>query len=348
MAAKAFITGLSGPRLTRDERLFLGDERPWGLILFSRNCREPHEIEDLIAGFRDAVAAANAPVLIDQEGGRVQRLNPPHWHAYPPARVFGRLAADEAAEGVRAAYLSARLIAADLGRLGITVDCLPVLDVAHPGMTDAIGDRAYSSDSELVARLGKAAADGLLAGGVLPVMKHLPGHGRATADSHRSLPMIEAPADELESSDFRPFAELSGLPIGMTAHVVLRAYDPAQPATTSETIVGRVIRGLIGFDGLLLSDDIGMQALSGDFTRRASAAYDAGMDIVLHCSGVMAEMRAVAAAAPDLSGRSEARASAALARLEPPGTFDPEAGREELMRLCRRADWPAEAGLEQG
>jgi beta-N-acetylhexosaminidase len=339
MAAKAFITGLSGPRLTRDERLFLGDERPFGLILFARNCREPPEIEDLVASFRDAVSAP-APVLIDQEGGRVQRLRPPLWRDYPPARVFGEIARDEPEEGERAAFLAARLIAADLAALGITVDCSPVLDLAHPGITEAIGDRAFSSDPALVARLGQAVAGGLLAGGVLPVIKHMPGHGRATSDSHTSLPKVDTPRAELEESDFRPFADLADLPIGMTAHVVYTRVDPAKPATTSDIIVQEVIRGLIGFDGLLLTDDIGMGALAGDFGGRARAAYDAGVDVVLHCSGAMPEMRAVAVAAPELAGRAAERAAAALKRLKGPEPLDADGAWTELMELCRRADWP--------
>jgi beta-N-acetylhexosaminidase len=340
MAAKSFITGLGGPRLTRDERLFLGDERPFGLILFARNCREPPEIGDLVAGFRDAVSSRSAPVLIDQEGGRVQRLRPPHWRDYPPARIFGLLAADEPEEGERAAFLAARLIAADLDALGITVDCSPVLDLAFPGATEAIGDRTFSSDPSLVARLGRAVADGLIAGGVLPVVKHMPGHGRATSDSHAVLPRVDTARAELEESDFRPFAELADLPIGMTAHVVYGQIDPAKPATTSEIIVEEVIRGLIGFDGLLLSDDIGMGALSGDFASRASAAYDAGVDVVLHCSGATPEMRAVADAAPELAGRPAERAAAALKRLGKAEPFDGEGAWTELTELCRRADWP--------
>jgi len=340
MAAKAFITGLGGPRLTRDERLFLGDERPFGLILFARNCREPPEIEDLVAGFRDAVSRPEAPVLIDQEGGRVQRLRPPLWRDYPPARVYGRLGEDEPEEGARAAFLAARLIAAELEPLGVTVNCSPVLDLARPGATEAIGDRAFSADPELVARLGRAVADGLLAGGVLPLMKHMPGHGRAPSDSHATLPRVDTPRAVLEESDFRPFDGLADLPVGMTAHVVYTSIDPVKPATTSEIIVNDVIRGVIGFQGLLLTDDIGMNALSGDFARRAAAAYDAGVDVVLHCSGALPEMRAVAGVAPEVSGRVAERAAAALQRLEAPQSFDADAAWKELTELCRRADWP--------
>jgi beta-N-acetylhexosaminidase len=340
MAAKAFITGLGGPRLARDERLFVGDERPFGLILFARNCREAPEIEDLVAGFRDAVSDASAPVLIDQEGGRVQRLRPPSWRSFPPGQVFGLLARDEPEEGGRAAFLAARLIAADLAALGINVDCSPVLDLAHPGMTEAIGDRALSDEPELVSLLGRAVANGLLAGGVLPVLKHLPGHGRATSDSHAVLPKVDTPGSELEETDFRPFADLADLPIGMTAHVVFTKIDPAKPATTSEIIVQDVIRGLIGFDGLLLSDDIGMGALSGDFGGRAKAAYDAGVDVVLHCSGAMPEMRSVAEAAAELTGRPQERAAVALKRLKAPEPFDSDGAWTELTELCRRADWP--------
>ncbi len=331
--AKAFITGCAGPRLTRDERLFLRDALPWGLILFARNIREPSEISDLIASFRDAVGMADAPVLIDQEGGRVQRLGPPRWPSYPPARELGAIAERDIEAGVRAAWLGGRLIAADLEPLGITVDCLPVLDVPAASGHPVIGDRAYSDSPELVAVVGRAAADGLLAGGVLPVVKHIPGHGRADADSHLALPVVDTGPDQLERIDFRPFHDLRDLPLAMTAHVVYRRLDPDHPATTSRRIIEEVIRGAIGFQGLLMSDDLSMQALSGSLERRTREAIEAGCDVVLHCNGDFAEMRAVEAATPELLGEAAGRATAALAARHAPAAFDAVAGREEFGRL---------------
>jgi beta-N-acetylhexosaminidase len=340
MALKAFISGCAGPRLERGEAAFFAEAQPWGLILFKRNCREPGEIRDLVAGFRDAVGRANAPVLIDQEGGRVQRLQPPNWPSYPPARVLGEIGEGDGAAGERAAWLQARLIAADLDDLGIDVDCLPVLDVIVPGANEAIGNRSYGGDPGLVARLGRAAANGLLAGGVLPMAKHMPGQGRATADSHLSLPVVEASIEALGQSDFLPFAALADLPMGMTSHVVYSAVDRDHPATTSRAVIRDIIRGRIGFDGLLVSDDVSMNALSGDYASRAAAIYAAGCDLVLHCNGRIEEMRAIADAAPDLAGKSGERALRALAARLVRQSFDRETGREELLALAARAGWP--------
>ncbi len=339
---KSFITGCAGPRLSREERSLLADALPWGLILFARNCREPAEISDLVAGFRDVVGSADAPVFIDQEGGRVQRLAPPRWPAYPPARALGAIAERDWEAGQRATFLGARLIAAGLRPLGITVDCLPVLDVPSADGHPVIGDRAYGDSPELIAALGRAAADGLLAGGVLPVIKHIPGHGRAGADSHLALPVVDAGPDLLERIDFRPFRDLRDLPIAMTAHVVFSRLDPVRPATTSPRIIAEVIRGAIGFEGLLISDDLSMQALSGDLPRRTREALEAGCDVVLHCNGDFAEMRAVEAAAPELAGEPAARAAAALARLKPPQPLDLAAAQAEFAALL--AGLPAEAG----
>lgn len=339
MIAKSFIVGLAGPRLSRDERLFVADERPFGLILFKRNCREPSEIGDLVAGFRDAVGFA-APVLIDQEGGRVARLGPPHWPVFPPPRRFGELAARDEEAGRRAAWLGARLIADVLAPLGIDVDCYPLLDLPAPGGHDIIGDRAFSTEADLVAGLGRVACEGLLAGGVLPIVKHIPGHGRAAADSHQELPVVDTDADRLAATDFEPFRQLADMPIAMTAHVVYGALDAKAPATTSPRMIEEVIRGLIGFQGLLLSDDLGMSALSGTFSRRAGATFDAGADIALHCGGDLGEMREVAAASPELSGRARERALAALARRKAPQPLDAEAATAEFHALMARAGWP--------
>jgi beta-N-acetylhexosaminidase len=336
---KAFISGCAGPRLAPDETAFLAAEQPWGLILFRRNCVEPAQIRDLVAGFREAVGRPDAPVLIDQEGGRVQRLRPPAWPAYPPARAIGALAEADPAAAARAAWLQGRLIAADLAELGITIDCLPILDVVVPGVTEAIGDRSFGGDPARVAALGRAAADGVLAGGLLPVIKHMPGHGRATADSHLSLPAVDGGVDELAATDFAPFAALADLPIGMTGHIVFRAIDPERPATTSATVIRDIIRGRIRFDGLLVSDDVSMNALAGDYGERARAIHAAGCDLVLHCNGVIEEMRAIAGASPPLAGKSAERAARALAAIRPAAPLDRDAARRELLGLAARAGW---------
>jgi len=326
MASRAFITGLSGAAVTPDERTFLRQAQPWGLILFRRNIESPQQVTDLVAQFRDIVGF-RAPVLIDQEGGRVQRLAPPHWPAYPPGAVYGRLYAADAAAGLATARLGARLIADDLYRLGIDVDCLPLADVPVAAADPVIGDRAYGTTPGQVAALAGAVAEGLMAGGVLPVLKHLPGHGRAAADSHLRLPVVDATRAELEATDFAAFRPLSRLPMGMTAHVVFSAIDPVAPATTSATIVRQVIRDGIGFEGLLMSDDVSMGALSGTLGERSRAALAAGCDVVLHCNGRLDEMREVAAAVPMLSGVALDRADAALAARRQPEPLDGEAAR---------------------
>jgi beta-N-acetylhexosaminidase len=338
-AGKAFISGCAGRRLTKEELAFFADEEPWGLILFKRNCRTRDQISDLVAEFREAVGRSDAPVLIDQEGGRVQRLRPPGWRALPPGRVLGRLAEADIEAGRRVAWLHARLIAADLLELGITVDCLPVLDVIAPNSDKVIGDRAFGDDPQLVADVGRSIANGLLDGGVLPVIKHIPGHGRATADSHKTLPVVGASLDDLVATDFVPFAELADMPMAMTSHVVYSAVDCDRPATTSPTVIHDIIRGRIGFDGLLMSDDVTMGALSGDYSARAQAIYDAGCDLVLHCDGRIEEMRTIARVAPPLAGISGERAVRALSRRKQPKPFDRDAGREELLALAARAGW---------
>src|SRR5580765_7976415 len=264
MAARAFITGLEGLTLSPNERSFLRDARPWGLIIFKRNVSTPDQVAKLIQSFRD-IAGSEAPVLIDQEGGRVQRLGPPHWPAYPPGARYGEIYDQEPASGIAAARLAGHLIAADLRPLGIDVDCLPLADVPLASADPVIGDRAYGSEPTKVAAIAKAIAEGLQAGGVLPVLKHLPGHGRAAADSHHKLPVVDTDRATLEATDFAAFRPLADLPLGMTAHVVFTAIDALAPATTSATLVADVIRNWIGFGGLLMSDDISMGALSGSF-----------------------------------------------------------------------------------
>lgn len=331
MVAKAFIAGCSGPVLTPEERAFFRDARPWGFILFRRNVETPDQVRALTAALRDCVGRSDAPILIDQEGGRVQRLGPPHWPAYPTARALAATfpnAPERCREIVR---LGARLIAHDLLALGIDVDCLPVVDVPVPGAHDIIGDRAYGTDAASVGTLSRAAAEGLMAGGVLPVIKHIPGHGRAEADSHLALPVVTAGRGALNRQDFRAFAFVADMPMAMTAHVVYTAIDKDAPATTSRRVIRSVIRRRIGFDGLLMSDDLSMKALSGDFGERTQAAILAGCDVVLHCNGDLAEMRAVAEAAPDLRGTARRRADAALKRRPTlPEPLDVEAARARL------------------
>lgn len=333
MSSRAFITGASGLSLTTEEREFLREQRPWGFILFRRNVDNPLQVARLIQEFREAVEDSDAPVLIDQEGGRVQRLGPPHWPIYPAGATFGVLYDRDRDTGLKAARLSAQLIAADLADLGITVDCLPLADVPVPGADAVIGDRAYGADPHKVATIARAVTEGLEQGGVLPVLKHIPGHGRATADTHHRLPVVETLKDELEAVDFAAFRPLADLPMAMTAHVVFSAIDAAQPATTSATIIEQVIRGMIGFQGLLMSDDVSMNALTGSIAQRTRAILAAGCDIVLHCNGKLDEMRQVAGEAPELSGSALDRARRALAARKPPQPFDREAARVELDAL---------------
>jgi len=334
---KAFITGLSGTRLSAAERDFIRGERPWGFILFRRNIETPEQVTALTADAREVLGEGDAPILIDQEGGRVQRFRPPNWPLYPAGAAFGQLYRGDPALGLKAAWLSARLIADDLGKVGVTVDCLPLADVPIAGADDVIGDRAYGHDPKTVAAIARAVTEGLAEGGILPILKHIPGHGRAMADSHLRLPVVDASKNELESIDFAAFKPLADLPMAMTAHVVFSAFDPAQPATTSATMIERVIRGLIGFQGLLMSDDVGMNALAGSIAERTRALLAAGCDMVLACSGEADEMHQVARETPELSGKALQRAKAALAsRKAPTKPFDRAAARAELDGLIGR------------
>ena len=314
--SQTLILGCAGKSLTSEEKTFYRNERPWGFILFARNVGEPEQIRDLVAEMRDSVGREDAPVFIDQEGGRVQRLRPPLAPNYPAAGALGALYRHDREAGLRAAWLLSRLHAFDLRRYGISADCLPVLDVPVQGASDVIGQRAYGSEPQVVAAMGRAAAQGLMDGGVLPVMKHIPGHGRAAADTHFELPTVTASLKELRDHDFAPFRALNDLPIAMTAHVVYSAVDPRDPATTSRKVVEEIIRGEIGFDGLLVSDDTSMKALSGDFPTKAAAILAAGVDLVLHCNGVMEEMAGVASRARPLEGKALERAERALACIE--------------------------------
>ena len=336
--SSACILGCSGPILSAEETAFFRDVRPWGFILFRRNVVTPDQVRALVVALRETVGRPDAPVMIDQEGGRVQRLGPPHWPIYPPGRVYGALRTNDPLTRQAFARLGARLMALDLTALGINVDAVPVLDVPQPGAHDVIGDRAYSTHVEEICKLGRAAAEGLIAGGVLPIIKHIPGHGRALADSHLELPRVETDIDTLSRIDFEPFRALSDMPMAMTAHVIYDAVDPRRPATTSRSAIRDVIRTSIGFGGLLMSDDLSMKALSGDFARRTRQSLAAGCDLVLHCNGDMAEMKAITDVVKPLAGRARLRAEAALARLprvvEP---LDEQAARARFAELVQGA-----------
>lgn len=334
MTAKAFITGLSGLIITPEERAFLQETQPFGLIVFKRNIENPAQLKALTGEFRN-ILGRDAPVLVDQEGGRVQRLAPPHWPVYPPAALFGALYERDRGAGAAAARLGARLIAADLHAVGIDVDCLPLADVPVPGADNIIGDRAYGTAPAKVAELARAAAEGLMAGGVLPVLKHLPGHGRAGADSHLALPVVDTDRATLEATDFAAFRRLRDLPLGMTAHVVFSAFDSVAPATTSAIMVRDVIRGFIGFEGLLMSDDVSMKALAGPIGERTRAAFAAGCDLALHCNGDLAEMREVAAETPPLAGAAARRAEAALSLRRVLEPIDPAEARARFAEMLK-------------
>jgi beta-N-acetylhexosaminidase len=329
------MCGLSGPHLTSAEAAFLTAARPAGLILFARNVESPDQVLGLIAAAR-AAAGGRVLVLVDQEGGRVQRLCEPHWPRYPAARAFGELRCASPERAKEATRLCARAMARDLHMLGFNTTCAPVLDLPVPGADNIIGNRAYGKEPAAVIELGGAAAEGLLAGGILPVIKHIPGHGRAMADSHLALPVVDTSLEELEQSDFVPFRALKYLPIAMTAHIVFTAVDPGAPVTVSAKAIGEVIRGSIGFEGLLMSDDLSMQALSGSLGERVAASLAAGCDLALHCNGNMEEMTAVAAAAPVLDGMALARFEAALAALREPEPFaakEAEEARAEALAV---------------
>jgi beta-N-acetylhexosaminidase len=302
----AVIYGCAGLTLSDEEKRFFTEHDPLGFILFARNIDNPAQVRALVDAMR-ACVGRRAPVLIDQEGGRVQRLRPPHWLRRPPMSVFGRLAESDMGLARKAARLNARLIAADLAELGIDVDCAPLLDVPVADAHDIIGDRAFGYDPLLVADLGRAVCDGLLDGSVMPVIKHIPGHGRALVDSHLDLPVVEATAATLSHSDFAPFRSLRDAPWAMTAHVVYKAFDALRPATTSPVVINDIIRGEIGCEAVLLSDDLSMKALKGDFSDRTRATLDAGCDVALHCNGDMAEMLAIAAAMRPLTDDAQER-----------------------------------------
>jgi beta-N-acetylhexosaminidase len=327
------IYGCAGVELGAAERDFFRAARPFGFILFARNLVDGNQIRALVAALRETVGDDNAPVLIDQEGGRVARLKPPGWKARAPAARFGEMYAASHEAALEAVYLNARLIAHDLAELGINVDCMPVLDVPVTEADQVIGDRAFAADPAAIIDLGRAQIEGLLEGGVLPVMKHIPGHGRAASDSHHALPRVATEAEELSATDFVTFRSLNTCPMAMTAHVVFEGIDLQRPATTSPKVIRDVIRGEIGFDGLLISDDLSMNALDGPLSVRTKAALFAGCDVVLHCNGNMDEMAEVAAEVKELEGTSLKRAEAALAHLSAPDAFDRASAEVRLAEL---------------
>ena len=328
----ACILGLESTELTADERRLFSDTQPLGFILFRRNIDTPEQVKALVSALKGLVAH-EALILIDQEGGRVRRLRPPHWPDYPPAARYAEVTNDpsEEREMVR---LGARLMAHDLTELGINVDCAPVLDVPQPGAHEIVGDRAYGMTPQAVAVMGRAACEGFLAGGVLPVIKHVPGHGRAGADSHTDLPRVDTKLEDLLIVDFYPFQVNADMPIAMTAHVLYRAIDKRNPATTSKKCL-KIVRDVIGFDGLLITDDLSMNALSGTLEKRAKAALRAGVDVILHCSGQMAEMKQVVHVTSKLRGEGLRRAKAAIKRLlktpEPLDVIDARARFDVVM-----------------
>jgi beta-N-acetylhexosaminidase len=331
----AFISGCSGPKLSVQELAFFERTNPFGLIVFKRNCESPEQLQILTKAFRDAVGRKDAPVLVDQEGGRVQRMGPPSnvWRKYPKARTYGSLYAQHGVTALRSARRLGQLMAADLLDAGITVDCVPVLDVPQPGANDVIGNRAYSTQTEQIIALARAHAAGLVDGGVIPVMKHLPGHGRAQVDSHLSLPIVDASLAELEATDFMPFAAFADCPMGMTAHVVYTAIDQTAPATLSKKVIKSIIRERIGFDGLLMTDDLSMKALAGSYAEKCQKALAAGCDVVLHCSGILENMEEVAAAAGTLKGKALRRAKAAVKSRRKPLPFDKKAALRDWDRV---------------
>jgi beta-N-acetylhexosaminidase len=339
---RAIVLGCAGERLSAEERRLFAAADPFGFVVFRRNCHDPDQLRALVDEMRGTVGRADAPVLIDQEGGRVARLQPPHWRTYPAAARIGALPDPLAAEAAR---LGARLMADDLAALGITVDALPVLDLPAPGADPVIGDRAYGSEPERVARLGRAVCEGMLAGGVLPIVKHIPGHGRAQVDSHRDLPRVDATREMLMTSDFAPFRALSAMPWAMTAHIVYAAIDPAAPATFSQRMIDEIIRRDIGFDGVLVSDDLSMGALEGSLAERTRRSLAAGCDLALHCNGVLAEMQEVADAASPLSALARerlARAEALRQRSAQP--FDRKATEMRFAELLGETAVAARAG----
>ncbi len=334
---QAAIYGLAGAVLTDDERDFFRDADPAAYILFKRNCIDPQQLRALTEELRGLAGRADLPILIDQEGGRVARMQPPEWPRFPPSWAFADLYSKAPTSAIEATMANARALALMLRDCGVNVDCLPLLDVRQEGADDIIGDRALGAEPMQVSALGRAVLDGFASAGVVGVVKHIPGHGRALCDSHKELPIVEAGEDEL-AVDLEPFAKLNWAPMGMMAHVVYTAWDEERPASLSPVVIRDIVRGRIGFDGWLMSDDIGMEALQGDFGARAAGVIAAGCDAALHCSGKMDEMVAVAAAAPRMTSEGEERLRQAMViasdPADGPGFEELIAKRDELLALA--------------
>jgi beta-N-acetylhexosaminidase len=309
---QAAIYGLEGLALTDDEQSFFRDAQPAGFILFRRNCEDPAQLRRLTDSLRDLTGRDDLPILIDQEGGRVARMRPPEWPAFPPAERFADLYEVAPSSAMEAARSNARALGLMLRSVGINVNALPLLDVRQEGASDIIGDRSLGSQPMQVAALGRTVIDGMASAGVVGIIKHMPGHGRALVDSHKELPVVTASVEEL-ATDLEPFERLAWAPMGMTAHVVYTAWDEERPASLSPVVIRDIIRERIGFDGWLMSDDLGMEALQGDFGARAAGVIAAGCDVALHCSGKMDEMVAVASAVPPMSAEGHDRLTRAMA-----------------------------------
>jgi beta-N-acetylhexosaminidase len=333
---QAAIYGLEGFGLTDEERRFFIDAEPAGFILFRRNCENPEQLLRLTESLRDLIGRDDVPILIDQEGGRVARMRPPEWPAFPPAEKFSNLYRVAPSSAIEAVRSNARALGLMLRSCGINVNALPLLDVRQEGASDIIGDRSLGSEPMQVAALGRAVLDGMASAGVVGIIKHIPGHGRALVDSHKELPVVTASAEELET-DLEPFERLASAPMGMTAHVVYTAWDAERPASLSPVVIGEIIRERIGFDGWLMSDDLGMEALKGDFGSRAAGVVAAGCDVALHCSGRMDEMVAVASAVPPMTAEGHERLARAMAatriELEPLDFAAEIAKRDQLLAL---------------
>ena len=321
---KAMILGVSGISLTDAEKSFFRYANPLGFILFQRNCVNPQQTKNLIKELRDAVARPNAPVLIDQEGGRVARLKPPHWPEFPPARMIGKMAEQSNDLGLEAAKINAQLIGLELHELGIHVNCAPLADVLFDTTDNAIGDRAYSSNTEIVAECARAAAEGYLSSGVLPIIKHIPGHGRTIVDPHHTQSIVKASKQELHDIDFAPFRALRDMPIAMTCHIIFESYDKL-PCSLSP-VMHEIIRKEIGFDGLLISDDLNMKGVYGRIEDLVTSSLKAGSDIALHCNGNMSEMVLVSGACPPMTSAAMDRWDRAFARRGRPPMFVDKGG----------------------
>ncbi len=333
MTLKAFITGVAGPRLLDEEKAFLKEARPCGLIVFDRNIEDRDQLKRLVADYREAVGSEQQFILIDQEGGRIQRMRAPHWKIWPAGAHYGELYKSDPAAAKLAAELIYQMMSEELLDVGINVNCVPLLDIPVPGAHDIIGDRALSGDLDTIIELGRCVAQGNLNGGVLPVIKHIPGHGRATSDSHIALPTIEASRDVLEQTDFKTFKALNDFPLAMTGHLLMTDLDPDLNVSVSAQIILEVIRDWIGFDGLLMSDDLSMEALSGTIGERGRDVVEAGCDVALYCKGAFDQMLDVAASVPELEGKALQRFTMAHEQIKSPAPYDKELALALLSRL---------------